>query len=140
MQTDRDIVDSLAGLSLFADLSRPELEAVAHSMEEEWVPQGQRILRQGLAGNNLYVILEGDAEIHVSGAPRARLTRGDFFGEISILLGEPPAADVVASTALRCAVVNGSEIRSFLIDHPQVMFRVLQAEARRLATTLGWLD
>jgi CRP/FNR family cyclic AMP-dependent transcriptional regulator len=140
MQTDRDIVASLAGLSLFADLARPELEAVAHSVDEEWFPEGQRILRQGFAGNNLYVILEGEAEILVGGTPRARLTRGDFFGEVSILLGEPPTADVVATTALRCAVVSGTEIRPFLIAHPQVLYRVLQAEARRLATTLEWLD
>jgi CRP-like cAMP-binding protein len=140
METDRDVAESLAGLSLFADLSRPELEAVAHSIDEEWFPEGQRILRQGFAVNNLYVILEGEAEIHVGGTPRARLGRGDFFGEVSILLGEPPTADVIASTPLRCAVVSGGEIRPFLIAHPQVMFRVLQAEARRLATTLEWLD
>src|SRR5436190_13796025 len=120
MQTDRDIVDSLAGISLFADLSRPELEAVAHAMDEQWFPEGQRILHQGFAGNNLYVILDGEAEIRVGGTPRARLMRGDFFGEVSILLGEPPTADVVATTALRCAVVNGGEIHSFLVAHPLV--------------------
>jgi len=139
MVSERDIVDSLSGLSLFADLSRTELEMVAHTVDEEWFTEGQRILRQGFSGSNFYVILEGEAEIVVGGTPRARLTRGDFFGEVSILLGEPPTADVVAATGLRCAVVPGSEIRSFLTDHPQVMYRVLQTVARRLAQTLQWL-
>jgi CRP-like cAMP-binding protein len=139
MVTERHIVESLSGLSLFADLSRPELEMVAHTVDEEWFTEGQRILRQGFSGSNFYVILEGEAAVVVGGTPRARLTRGDFFGEVSILLGEPPTADVVATTALRCALVPGSEIRSFLTDHPQVMYRVLQTEARRLAQTLQWL-
>ena len=38
-----DIVEALARLSLFADLRQPELEAVAHSAEEEVFAQGQRI-------------------------------------------------------------------------------------------------
>src|SRR5207247_5950170 len=45
-----DVVDILAGLSLFADLSRPNLEAVAHTFEEEVFPEGQRVIRQGLSG------------------------------------------------------------------------------------------
>jgi CRP-like cAMP-binding protein len=139
MQSERHIVDSLSGLSLFADLTRPELEMVAHTMDEEWFGEGQRILRQGFTGNNFYVVLEGEAAIHVGGTPRTKLSRGDFFGEVSILLGEPPTADVVALTAHRSAVLPGGEIRTFLTDHPQVMFRVLQAEARRLAQTLQWL-
>jgi CRP-like cAMP-binding protein len=75
----------------------------------------------------------------VGGTPRTKLARGDFFGEVSILLGEPPTADVVAITPLRCAVLPGGEIRAFLTDHPKVMYRVLQAVARRLAQTLQWL-
>ena len=44
--TNRDIVDTLAGLTLFGDLSRPQLEAVAHTFDEQWFSEGQRILRQ----------------------------------------------------------------------------------------------
>ncbi|MDR7537115.1 MAG: cyclic nucleotide-binding domain-containing protein, partial [Armatimonadota bacterium] len=95
--TDRnEVVDVLAGLALFADLSRPELEAVAHTFEEEWFTEGQRILRQGFSGANFYVILDGEAAVRIDGVQRAVLRRGDFFGEVSVLLGEPPTADVVA--------------------------------------------
>src|SRR3972149_6700648 len=97
-----EIVDAMAGLALFADLSRPELEAAAHTFEEEWFTEGQRILRQGFTGTNFYIILDGEAEVRTDGASRAKLGRGDFFGEVSILLGEPPTADVVAVGALRC--------------------------------------
>jgi len=92
-----DIVDTLAGLALFADLTRPQLEAVAHTFEEEWFNEDQRILRQGLAGSAFYVLLEGEVAVKIDGERRSTLGRGDFFGEVSVLLGGPPTADVVAT-------------------------------------------
>jgi CRP-like cAMP-binding protein len=138
MANGDDIVDLIAGLALFADLSRPELESVSHAFDEEWFAQEQRIVRQGFAGSNFYVILDGEAAVRIDGEDRATLGRGDFFGEVSVLLGEAPTADVVALRPLRCLVLSGSEVQEFLTTTPRVMFRMLQAEARRLRNTLQW--
>ena len=138
MQQQQEIVDIIGGLALFADLSRPQLDGVAHTFEEEWYPEGQRILRQGFQGNNFFVILDGEASVRIDGQDRAKLARGDVFGEVSVLLGEPPTADVVARTPLRCLVMPAAEVQGFLTSHPQVMFRLLQAQARRLRATLQW--
>jgi hypothetical protein len=102
-----EIVDTMAGLALFADLTRAQVEGVSHIFEEQWFAEGERILRQGLGGSALYVILEGEAAVHVDGQRRAALSRGDFFGEISVLLGDPPSADVVAVRPVCCAVPAG---------------------------------
>ena len=133
-----EIVERLARITLFSDLTSPQLQGVAHLFEEEMFPSGQRILRQGFTGANLYVILDGEACIVVDGKELARLGRGEFFGEVSALLGEPPTADVLAVSQLRCLVIPGPEVKSFLVAHPQVMYRMLQAEARRLLFTLQW--
>jgi CRP-like cAMP-binding protein len=133
-----DIVESLAGVPLFADLDRPQLEEIAHTFDEEVVPEGQRILRQGLSGSNVYVILQGEAAVVLSGEEIARLARGDFFGEVSVLLGEPPTADVVARTNLRCLVLPGPQLRDFLVRHPKVMFQMLRTVTLRLRNTLAW--
>lgn len=133
-----DVIESLAGFSLFADLSRPELEAVAHTFDEEWFGEGQRILRQGFTGSGFYVILEGDASVHIDGQERANLSRGDFFGEMSILLDEPPNADVVANTPLRCLVLARSDLSEWLSSMPSVTLRMLKAELRRLRDTGRW--
>lgn len=138
MANGDDIVDLIAGLALFADLSRPELEASAHTFDEEWFAEDQRILRQGFGGSNFYVILDGEAAVRRDGQDLATLGRGDFFGEVSVLLGEVPTADVVALRPLRCLVLSGSEVQEFLTSTPRVMFRMLQAEARRLRNTLQW--
>ena len=101
MASTDEIVDSLSGFSLFADLQTPQLQQVAHTFEERWFPQGERILRQGLTGSGFFIILDGEASIVVDGEQRTTLGRGDFFGEVSILLGESPVADVVAVGPMR---------------------------------------
>jgi CRP/FNR family transcriptional regulator, cyclic AMP receptor protein len=133
-----DVVDQLAGMALFADLQRPQLESVAHTFDEEMFAGGQPIIRQGLGGSNFYVILEGEAAVRVDGQDLATLGRGDFFGEVSVLLGEAPTADIVALRAMRCLVLSAAEVPEFLVAHPRVMLRMLQAEARRLRATIEW--
>lgn len=130
--TATQLVDTLSGLTLFADLSRPQLEQVAHKMTEESYPVGQRILRQGFTGTGFYVILDGEVTIKINGEERARLQKGDFFGEMSILLGEPPVADVVTTRQLHVLHLGGPELEGFLRDHPPVMYRMLKTIALRL--------
>jgi CRP-like cAMP-binding protein len=131
-------VAALARLSLFADLTHPQLEALAHSFSEEVFAEGQRVIRQDMTGGGFYVILDGEASIVIDGQERARLTRGDFFGEISILTDEPPTADVVATSLLRCLIIPDNELRAFLLKQPAVMWRMLQIEARRLRAANVW--
>lgn len=128
----RTVVETLAQLSLFADLTRPQLEEVVHTVGEELFAEGQRVLRQGMQGGGLFLILDGEAEVVIDGDKRARLGRGEFFGEIAALTGDAPTADVVATTLLRCLTVSGPELEQFLLDHPPVMLRMLKAEARRV--------
>lgn len=138
MPTQDEVVDAIAGFTLFADLSGPQLQAVSHRFEEAFFPANERVLRQGLTGSGFYVILDGEASVVVDGQERATLTRGDFFGEMSILLGEPPVADIVALRPLRCLVLAGPDLEEFLVNHPRVMFRMLQAQARRLRNATRW--
>lgn len=138
MAGTQQIEDVIASIALFADLSHPELESVAHTLDEEWFSPGQRILRQGFTGSSFYVIVEGEAVVRIDGTDRAKLSRGDFFGEVSLLLGEPPSADVVAISPLRCIVLPGPMLDDFLMTYPQVMFRLLQHVAHRLRAAIQW--
>ncbi len=122
----------LSSLALFADLGGPQIEGISHIFEEATFAPGQRILRQGISGSNFYVVVEGEAAIRIDGEDRASIGRGDFFGEMSLLLGVPPTADVVARTPLRCLVLAGPELHGFLARHPSVMYRMLVTMARRL--------
>ena len=133
-----NVVETLASLSLFGDLSYPELEAVAHSFEEEAFAKDQRVLRQDVSGGSFYVILGGEARVVIDGEDRALLTRGDFFGEISVLTDTSPTADVVAATVLRCLVVPAHDLKPLKLSRPSVAYRMLQIEARRLRAANTW--
>ena len=131
-------VEALARLSLFADLPHPQLEALAHSFGEEVFADGQRVIRQDVTGGGFYVILDGEAAVRIDGDERARLGKGDFFGEMSVLLGEPPAADIIALRQLHVLHLGGPELEGFLRDHPPVMLRMLKTVALRLRNANRW--
>jgi CRP-like cAMP-binding protein len=133
-----EIAHELAGFALFSDLTDPELRATVEMFDEASFEAGDRVLRQGLSGSGFYVIIRGEASVRLNGTDRTSLGKGDFFGEISILLGEKPVADVVAVSPLRCLVLPAEQVQPFLTSYPQVMFRVLKAQARRLRETNQW--
>lgn len=126
------MVDALAGMTLFADLTKPQLEAVALTLEEESFPAGQRIQRQGFAGSGFHVILDGETVVRVNAEEKARLGKGEHFGETSLLLGIPAIADVVAETPVRTLHLAGPDLHDFLLTYPPVMYRMLQQVSRRL--------
>lgn len=131
-------IDSLSRLALFAELTRPQLERVAHTYDEDMFAEGQRVLRRGMSGSGLYVILDGEARVVLGDRELARLGRGEFFGDVSALLGTPPVSDIVAVTSLRCLVVPRDEVEPFLVGHPTVALRMLKVSLQRLADVLEW--
>jgi CRP-like cAMP-binding protein len=133
-----DVADRLAQLALFADLTPAQVEAVAHAHDEAVFSKGERVLRRGLRSGNFYVILDGEASVFEDGARLRTLGRGEFFGEISVLTGDLPSADVVADTLLRCFVIPGEQLERLLLERPQVMLRLLRMEARRLQSSATW--
>ena len=110
-------VEALARLSLFADVPHPQLEALAHAFDEEVFAEGQRVIRQDVTGGGFYVILDGEAKVVIDGNERARLSRGDFFGEISILTDE------------RADSRRDRDVPSALPDHPRQRAEGVSAQA-----------
>lgn len=150
MASQTDIAQEIAGVTLFADLSPAQLEKVSHAFEEQWFEAGERAERQGFVGSGFHVILDGEAELQMGGEVIDRtatsligtkpftLKRGDWFGELSILFGEPAISDVVATRPLHCIVLPAQELEPFLFAYPGVMYRLLLGEARRLRDPLRW--
>ena len=91
-----------------------------------------------MSGSGFYLVLDGEGSVQVAGEELGRLRSGDFFGEVSTLLGVDPTADVVAASALHCLEIPGPKLEAFLLEYPSVMLRMLQTEARRLQEALEW--
>ena len=135
MSVDLALVENVARLSLFQDLDYSEIEALLPLVEEVLYHEGQWVVRRGEVDVGLNIIVDGEVSVVLEGDELAALSKGSFFGEISALLGEPTVADVIARTPLQCLFVKPDDVEPFLIANPRVMYRMLQAEARRLRTT-----
>jgi CRP-like cAMP-binding protein len=135
VSVDLALVESVSRLALFTDLSYSEIEDVLPMVEEVLYHEGQWVVRRGEVDVGLNIIVDGEVSVVLEGDELASLSKGSFFGEISALLGEPTVADIIARTPLQCLFIKPEDVESFLVANPRVMFRMLQAEARRLRTT-----
>src|SRR5687768_3849686 len=135
MAGDVALMKSVSRLALFADLEEDQVEALLAVLEEVHFGEGEWVLRRGQEDVGLYVIVDGEVGVQLDDEELAVLSKGSFFGEISVLLEEPTVADVLARTPLRCLHVPSEEVEDFLIANPRVMYRMLQTEARRLQAT-----
>ncbi|WP_052700359.1 Crp/Fnr family transcriptional regulator [Methylocucumis oryzae] len=92
------------------------------------------ILKENEVSQDVYFILDGNVQVntHVSGANNellpglARLSKGDFFGELSMFDGEPRSAEVIAVDECEVAKVDGSSMLSFMEKYPEKGYFVLR--------------
>jgi ferredoxin-NADP reductase/CRP-like cAMP-binding protein len=88
----------------------------AAGLQEEIFPDGAVVCRQGEAGAQVYVILSGAVRVFRtepdgSIVQLARLNSGQSFGELSLVTGQPRAANVVADGELRVLTIAGDDFR-----------------------------
>jgi CRP-like cAMP-binding protein len=127
-----DKIEQLEKVPLLAECSRRQLRAVARISEVREVQQGAVITKAGAPGDEFFLIIDGRARVEVSARKRAKLGPGDFFGEMSLLDGEPRSATIVAETAMRLLVIPRREFSRLLAEVPDLMRSLLAVLSRRL--------
>jgi CRP-like cAMP-binding protein len=125
-------MDLLINIPLFAGVPKRDLQHFAKAAHDMKFEPGARLTSEDEMGVTFFVVLEGEADVFVSGQSRRRLGPGDYFGEMSIIDRSPRSAEVVAVSALRCLVFTQWEFRPFLKEHPDVAWALLEALVRRL--------
>ena len=124
-------VERLGKIPLFAHCSKRELAGLAALVDELELPEGQTLAREGERGKEFLVLADGIADVASGGAVVNRLGPGDFFGEISLVTGEPRTATVTTRSPSRLLIFSAPAFRSLLHDAPGIRSRVLAAAARR---------
>lgn len=125
-------VDLLKRIPLFADCSRAELEAVSRVADELRLPAGRVLMRQGMPGRELIVLVEGEVTVERDGATIAVRRGGDFFGELALVTGRPRLATVTATTDLQTLVLDRISFDRLLRDVPTIAVKVVKAVGERL--------
>lgn len=93
------------------------------------------ILKENEESQDAYLILEGQVQIRTNisneannqSSGLARLSKDDFFGELSMFDGEPRSAEVIAMSDCEIAKIDGSRMISFMDRHPEKGYFVLRA-------------
>jgi len=122
----------LQRVHLFEACSSRQLRAIARIAEVQEVPAGAVLARTGEPGDRFFVIVDGSARVEVSPQNQGRMSPGSFFGEISLLDGEPRSATVIADTAMRLLVIPRRDFVTLLREVPSLTERMLITLCQRL--------
>lgn len=126
-----DAVDDLRAVDLFAHLSDRALQRLAQKTKPVLHAAGKEVSVEGGGAVSFHVIRSGRAEVEVGGDVVRTLGPGDYFGELSLLDGQPRSATVRAleeTTTLAMVAWDFSP----LLDDVEVCKALLVALAGRL--------
>ncbi|MEA2002841.1 MAG: cyclic nucleotide-binding domain-containing protein [Actinomycetota bacterium] len=122
---------ALRPVPIFRGLTKAELLQVARKAVEIAHPQGTSVVRQGDPGDALCIIAEGSVEVRRDGHVVAQMTVGEFFGELSLIDGEPRSATVVAVEDVVLLTLSAADFDS-LLSIPYVARAALKSLAERI--------
>lgn len=127
-----DKASFLGGVPLFSGLSRRHLNELARHVDEVTATAGKVLARQGEHGLEFILLVDGRARVERDGKRIARLQPGDFFGEMSLIDGEPRTASVIAETPVTLLVVHRRVFGHLLDTIPGVQKKILVTLCQRL--------
>ena len=116
---------------VFSSLPPEILAAITAEGVERMFELGEFVVRDGDLGDELFVIVEGEARVERKGSPLATFGAGEFFGEIAVFDGRSRSADVVAATPLRALAISRDLIREVLMREPRAAWAMLESLAAR---------
>jgi len=126
----------LREVPIFADLSPEDLKQVAEIAQEQWIPDGTVICRDGEDGDSMYIIVTGQVQIlkGLEGSEKILAVRGpgDFVGEMAIIESGPRVATVRSQGDVRALVIDGDAFNAILRDRQNVAISVMHTLSRRL--------
>ncbi len=128
------IASSLSNYSFFQTFDEEGIRQLISMLKTAQHKAGEIILRKGEPGKNLYIIASGKVEVLAEDGIRiAVLGKGEVFGEMSLLSGDPVNATVKAVTPLTLLYLNGKYFREILNKSSSIQIFITRMLARRIA-------
>jgi CRP/FNR family transcriptional regulator, cyclic AMP receptor protein len=122
----------LRNVSFFAGFEPAELERVAELADEVEALPGAVIIDQGRVGQECFVVLDGQATVHVGDDLVATIGAGTMIGEMALVDHRPRSASVVAETPMRLVAFDTDAFKRLLAEMPKVHERVITTLGARL--------
>jgi CRP/FNR family transcriptional regulator, cyclic AMP receptor protein len=130
----------LRGHHLFGKLTPQHIDRLSASIVTKTVKPGTNIFVKGNTGSNLCAIGAGTVKISapfVDGKDAVfnMLSKGDIFGEIALLDGNPRTADATAVTACELYVIERRDFLPLIREEPEIALKVIEILCSRLRRT-----
>ncbi len=140
----KNLEDLIKSVEIFDGLETRDINKVLKVATGKTYVTGQEIFREGDKGDCFYLIIDGKVRINKQLADGrieevAALKTGDYFGEMSLLDGEPRSAGVVATEESKLLEIKNSQFIKLIMEDDNFARKVLWAFcttfARRLRAT-----
>lgn len=129
-------VEILKKIPLFKTLSYREISMLLELIDIVHYDKGATIVEQGQKGEDMFVILKGDAKVLVDGKPIAELGPGKYFGEMALIDQGERSATVVGESAMKVMRLMRPELFPLLKKEPRIGVKIfwsfLQTMNKRL--------
>lgn len=122
----------LRSVELFTQLPSEILFLIAEEMETVEMQAGVTIFKEGEMGDGLYIIASGDVNVIRQGEVVAKLSKNQFFGELSLLDNAPRTGSAIAQTEGVLLFLDKETFVHITNDLPEVLRGVIQAVMRYL--------
>ena len=127
--------ERLTSVPIFDPLSEEEVARLAATSKTRVYAPGEMIVRHGTEGNSMFVINYGKVgvEITESGVKRKvnELSENDFFGEMSLLTGQPRTANVIAIVETEVTQIRRTSLKPILEGNPLLVQSITDIIASR---------
>ncbi|MDP3716546.1 MAG: mechanosensitive ion channel family protein [Acidobacteriota bacterium] len=125
-RTEEQLLEAAEGLGrvdLFATQSAEARHRLAAASRPRLFAAGEAVVRQGAAGDSMFVVLGGAARVTLepSGQEIAVLPAGGFFGEMSMLTGDRRTATVRAIEDVRALEISAADFRELAVADPALL-------------------
>jgi cAMP-dependent protein kinase regulator len=110
---------------LFSMLDESTFAAVIEKLELKWVKAGETIVLEGEPGDSMFVVVQGEMDVvrgapEAGKAPQAKLSEGQFFGEMALVARSPRLATVVAKSDGLLLEIDREALDALSLRHPGV--------------------
>lgn len=128
-----ELVRRLSSFPIFESLQESEIAHVVALLGVQRLSADEVVIRKGEPGKNLYIIVSGQVKVVGEGGFRiAVMSKGDVFGEMSLLLGKPAGATIKAVKTANLLFLRGNDFRRLLNRFPPLQMFFTRLMAQRL--------
>lgn len=135
---DASTVDLLKGVELFSELNEEQLGMIANLVIVKNFNRDETVVLEGDDSvQALYLIATGSVQVYMTGIDGREtilsfLERGDFFGEMSLIDGEPRSASVRTVTDAKLLVIHRESFLSLIRKTPEIAMALMSELCKRL--------